>query len=165
MKKIIVLASAVLILIIVSVFVFKGIQKQSTQNLIPTPTVPNTSLKTFKSSSTMDFTIKVPLKYEIEEKAVSVVLSSTEGNILIGQNGTNFDNLQDYLQDLSKKNKFTLTGKVTTVINGMETTVGKINNEKYYFIYAPDRVYSIYTSFKTLYSDLDQIAQSFRYSP
>lgn len=103
MKKIIVLASAVLILIIVSVFVFKGIQKQSTQNLIPTPTVPNTSLKTFKSSSTMDFTIKVPLKYEIEEKAVSVVLSSTEGNILIGQNGTNFDNLQDYLQDLSKK--------------------------------------------------------------
>lgn len=40
-----------------------------------------------------------------------------------------------------------------------------IGDEKNYFIYVSDSVYSFSTSDKSLYDDLDQIAQSFKYIP
>jgi len=165
MRKIVILASVVFILIIAAGLVFKGAKKQTAGDLIPTPTIINTNLKTFKSSSAMDFTIQTPRSYEITEKMGSVIVSSPVGKIYINVNGTNFSDLVNYLNDLEIKNKFTLSNKKDLIIATYPAIAGLVEKDKFYFIYVQGIVYSISTKNVDLYSDLDQIAQSFKYTP
>lgn len=130
-----------------------------------TPTL-NEQAKIFRSSDVMDFEIKVPINYEVSEKMGSVtVLSENNEIILIGRNGTNFDNLEDYIE-LSRNNlKNRVTNQNRLTINGLNTVSGFIEKEKVYFIYTPYFVYILSTKNPNLYSTLDQIAKSFRYTP
>ena len=70
-----------------------------------------------------------------------------------------------YITDLHKKNKVGFTEQQVLSINGLSAIKGYVNDEKIYFIYAQYAVYTLSTREPSLYSDLDQIAQSFRYAP
>ena len=148
------------------------------QTSIPTKTPASTvgpiveELKTFRSSSIMKFSILVPKNFQVEEKFGSVKISTEQGSIEINKNGTNFSDLENYLKDLSKKNQFELVNGESLNIAGLKSLKGDLKsstnpdlNERIYFIYVDYRVYSISTKLISLFDDLDQIAQSFRYIP
>ncbi|KKR11039.1 MAG: hypothetical protein UT39_C0012G0061 [Candidatus Woesebacteria bacterium GW2011_GWA1_39_21] len=85
--------------------------------------------------------------------------------IYININGTNYSDLTDYLNDLEVKNKFTLTNKKDLIVASYPAITGMIEKDKFYYIYVRGIVYSLSTKDVDLYSDLDLIAQSFRYTP
>lgn len=144
---------------------FNAEKTVETAKSTPSPTTFETDLKTFKSSNVMDFTIRHSDSFVVTENAGSAILSSASGTIIIDQNGTNFNDIEEYLEDLSLKNKFDIKNKKSVVINGYKSIVGMISNEKYYFIFASGVVSSISTPNQELFSDLDQIAKSFQYTP
>ncbi|MDP2632622.1 MAG: hypothetical protein Q8P25_02780 [Candidatus Curtissbacteria bacterium] len=125
---------------------------------------PKADLKTVQSS-TIKFSVKIPVYYNVEEKIGSMIISSSNGEIYIDKNGTNFDDLESYVKDLSQKNKFNLVDKKNLVINGLPSISGKVGEEKNYFIYKTNTVYTLSAKSEKLHSTLDQIAQSFRYTP
>lgn len=121
--------------------------------------------KTFQSSSVMKFSIVSPKNYQIIEDLGSVTINIDGGKILIGRNGTNFTNLQDYIENSRNSLKTRILDKKELTIDGLEAILGKVGAEKYYFIYVDGWVYSLSTSSPALFDDLDTIAQSFRYTP
>lgn len=121
--------------------------------------------KTFQSSSVMKFTIELPINYKANEKFGSVTINTDTRQILIGQNGTNFNNLQDYIKNSRNNLDTRLTNRKNLKINGLDATFGFIGEERIYLIYAENTVYSISTKSSSLFDDLDQIAQTFRYTP
>lgn len=129
--------------------------------------IPNNAeqSKTFKSSSVLKFSIELPEGFKAEEKLGSVNIGSPEGQIYIDRNGTNFSNLADYLKDLEEKNRFILLDKKSLQINGLSAIAGQVGKEKSYFIYTENVVYNLTAKTEALFDDLDQIAQSFKYTP
>lgn len=121
--------------------------------------------KRFESKD-LKFSISLPTDFLIEEKFNSIFLKSNDGEITVGRIGTNFDNLNDYLDNLSSLNNFTIENKENLTINNYSAVKAYIKGATYYFIY-PSKwvVYSIFTKSQPLFGDLDQIAQSFRYTP
>jgi len=171
MRKIIILASVVIILVLASGFILKGIKKQSIGNLKPTPTVSATRLKTFKSSGTMKFTVQIPNTYEPDEKLTYVDFKKGGDLVDVIRNGTNFGSLDEYLKNSDSRKNLKISSERILEINGYEAKdrveFNKDNgvSQKVYYIYINNWVYIISTKSETLYSDLDQIAQSFRYTP
>ncbi|OGM12698.1 hypothetical protein A3A76_04255 [Candidatus Woesebacteria bacterium RIFCSPLOWO2_01_FULL_39_23] len=131
----------------------------------PTPISTSQNLKTFKSSEIMDFTIETPRDYQVVEKYGLATLTSSKGKIIISQNATNYDNLSDFLKDNRGTSYTNITNKRYLNINNLESVSGFIGEEKIYFIYVDYTVYLISSKTGALFSDLDQIAQSFRYTP
>lgn len=121
--------------------------------------------KTFHSSNVMKFSISVPASYNVIEKLGAVTISTPNGKIYIDRNGTNFDNLEDYLEDLNQKNKTILSQKLNLKIDDLIVISGIIDKRKIYFIYKNYFVYTLSTDSEALFDDLDQIAQSFNYIP
>ncbi|MEN9407099.1 MAG: hypothetical protein RLZZ455_315 [Candidatus Parcubacteria bacterium] len=116
--------------------------------------------------SQLNFSIDVPSDYVIEEKYSLVILKSNVGEIAISNNGTNFETIDQYLNDLGVKNHFSLTDKEDLVINSYPAAKLIIGKRVDYFIYATEwTVYTLSTDSEALYDDLDQIARSFRYIP
>ena len=117
-------------------------------------------------SKNMHFSVKVPIRYQIEERTTSTVFSDEKGKILVGRTGTNYSTIEQYLDNLSLKNNFKTDGKESIVINSLPTVVLNIDNRRDYFIYGTEwTVYTLSTDSEELYGDLDQVAQSFRYEP
>lgn len=140
------------------------IQKKILPTQSPSPSPPSLELKTFQSK-TMKFSIDLPDEFLAEEKLGSVTISTPEGEIYIDKNGTNFDSLEPYLKDLSLKNRFSLVDRKNLAINELSSISGTTGEEKTYFIYKNNMVYTLNVKIKGLHDDLDQIAQSFRYTP
>lgn len=134
------------------------------------PTSQPTELKTFKSQN-LDFEIQIPQKFTPKDDVLSTELESPLGKITIIRNGTNFDNLQDYIRDFDSRRKLTSFDVKETIINGLDSLSRTVNftqenvQQKSYYIYVENLVYILSTNSKSLYNDLDQIAQSFRYTP
>lgn len=117
-------------------------------------------------SEAMKFSITVPSEFQIEETLPTVTVKSVKGEIHIDRSGTNFETLVEHLDNLSRLNHFVILSKQNIDINTLPAVRGIINEKRHYFIYgAPWTVYSIFTSSPPLFPDLDQIAQSFRYTP
>ncbi len=151
--------------IIVAAGTYYTFQKNSSE---PTPTTAK-SLKTFKSSETMDFTIELPVEYEVEERFGSATINTKNGSIKVGLYGTNYDNLRDHMLNLNELNKYDVIDSNFLEISGHESLVQQIKwlsgILKEYVIYIEGNVYSFSTEQPELYDDLDQIARSFRYTP
>ena len=113
----------------------------------------------------MDFTIQIPEAYLATERMGGAILSEANREISIGRNSTNFERLEEFIKDSEGTSYDRLKEKKNLNINGLESMSGFIDNEKIYFIYSEYNVYLLSTKDKTLYSDLDQIAQSFKYTP
>ena len=149
--------------IVAGVFIFFNFGYLNNQSNISLNESQHT--KTFQSSDVMDFSIIVPADYEVIEKLGSAnIIADGENNILIGRNGTNFNNLDDYIKNSRNNLEPRLLKRESMIINGLETVSGVVNNEKIYFIYAQNVVYTLSTENESLFDDLDQIAQSFRYT-
>lgn len=160
---------AVVILVTVGVFVLINLS-QSTYKSGALNNPQQT--KTFQSSDVMDFYIVIPEEFKVDENFTSVIIvAGSEGKILIGRSGTNFDNLNDYLDDLNTKNRSQVIDSQSSSINEYAAVKQKLVNEDLqdsnritYFIYVDGWVYSLSTSSESLYDDLDQIAKSFKYT-
>lgn len=139
--------------------------------LLPPPAPSATTIaepgktKLFRSSNVMDFSIILPNNLEAIEKFGDVTINTPDGNIYIGRIATNYDNLKDYLKDLERENDSPIQNKQDITINKLSATKGIVNNQDYYFIYSNYSVYTLFTPIKDLQNDLDQIAQSFQYTP
>lgn len=118
------------------------------------------------TSKAMKFSINTPIDFKIEERFFRVTLSKTEGNIYIERSGTNFDNIDDYLNDLDKRNNSVTQNKEKIYINNLSAIRGMADNDRYYFIYVDKWIiFTLFTESNQLFADLDTIAQSFRYTP
>ncbi len=177
MKKdtLIILASGVvLISVILTVFVSKN--RKSTTSSLNAPSsnhqIDNDqqNFKTYKSSS-FDFEINIPPKFTVVEKATYVNFEASEGLIDLIVNRTNLDNLADYIRFFDTKRNLGILSERNLVIDNNESLerveLNRDNgvSQKVYYIYHQRSVYLLSTNATSLYSDLDQIAQSFRYTP
>lgn len=151
----------VIVILLVGAYIFY-INKDNYSDTSPTPS-NSSQTKTFRSE-TMEFEIEVPEGFEVEEKFTTVKLKNTKGEILIARNSTNFDSLEEYLNDSRlQSEKFVVNTYLE--INNLSSVEGFVGEQKVYFLYASNNVYSISTPNKDLYIDLGQVAQSFRYIP
>lgn len=116
-------------------------------------------------SKLMKFKISIPQELTVEEKFGQVTISSLGGKIFINRNGTNFDNLKDYLKDLGIKNKTSSWVLNYSTINNLDGASRLIGNDKNFYIYAKNWVYLFSTGSEPLYPLLDQIVQTFQYIP
>ena len=129
----------------------------------PVAASPNPSPTIFHTSSTMGgFTVEIPPGFTVEEKMAVITIKSREGEVLILQNNTNLNNLQDYIKYSQNNLETRLKNREEKMINGLTTISGQLENERIYFIYAKNVVYLISTKTASLSLILDQIAQSFR---
>jgi len=160
-----------LIIIIVFIFLFSVViylVANANKDYTPeTNSSTNTEEKTkiFRSSTVMKFSITLPATYRVEEKLAKVTISTSGGKIYINQIGTNYDNFEEFLQKVKEENKILLIEEKALTINNLPAVLWEKTDEKLYILYHENTVYTISTKFKSLYSDLDQIAQSFRYNP
>ena len=159
-----------LITIIVFIFLFGIViylAGNTDEAYVPQPNIAINSdyLKTYSSKS-MRFAIHVPLKFQVEEKFFRVTLTSNEGNIYIEKSSTNFENIDDYVNDLDVKNDSVTMDKKKIDINNISSISGFVDGQKYYFIYANSgTIFTLFAESSLLFPALDQIAQSFRYNP
>src|SRR3990170_5410701 len=77
-------------------------------------------------SASLKLSVVVPKKFNIEEKIISMILTSQDGKIIISRNATNFDNLSDYLQDLETKNNIITLEKEESIINNYKARISTI---------------------------------------
>ncbi|KKR51384.1 MAG: hypothetical protein UT84_C0001G0069 [Candidatus Curtissbacteria bacterium GW2011_GWA1_40_16] len=134
-----------------------------------TPSPSNRELKTFQSKI-MKFTIALPDKLSAIDESSRVKIQSSKGEIFVNRNGTQFNDLDTYLSNFDQTTQLDISLDENMIINNnvARKRISKNPNigiEKTYFIYAENYVYKISTSSEDLYIDLDQIAQSFRYTP
>lgn len=127
------------------------------------PTIEQT--KIFQSSNTMKFSIALPVTYSVEEKFGKVTVLTPSGEIYINQIGTNYDNLEDFLQNVKERNKFSIKEERKLIINDLPAMLWEKTDERLYMLYRENTVYTISTKPKSLYDNLDKIAKSFRYTP
>lgn len=124
----------------------------------------NEQIKNYQSKS-LKFSIDVSSEFTIEEKFTSVHFKKDNQIILVTRSGTNFANINDHLKELQKRNNFTIHESQEIIIDNYNVVTGYVEEEKHYFIYIDYFVYHFSTKHEALYDDLDQIVQSFRYTP
>lgn len=125
-------------------------------------------MKTYHSDF-FKITIEYPATYELEERFGTIRLKKREGEIRVGRNGTNYESVDKYLENLSKLNHFVVTEKEEVKFKYEFATRVIIDNQKKDYFFYPDpelwAVYILSASSPELYGDLDKIAESFRYEP
>lgn len=123
------------------------------------------------ASKLLKFSFTIPSGYRVEDKSPVIEINSDKGAVTLSRNGTNFNSIEDYLEDYDSKRNIIIRNKEDLKINNYQWVVRNIEFPKektilksyYYFI--NNSVYIISTDKSELYSVLDQIAQSFRYIP
>lgn len=150
-------------------FLANALKQKISRTQTTTSSPSSQELKTFQSKI-MKFSINTPIKFDSVENLGRATISSPEGKLYIDRNATNFDNLDDYLKDLNNRNKAEiLTEEKKTVSDyqassrSVRFSTGEVQKE--IVIFADGWIYNFFTNEESLYDDLDQIAQSFRYIP
>ena len=117
------------------------------------------------------FSIRVPNEYLIKEASSYIDLYKSNKKINISKNGTNFDNVKDYVKDFDSKRTIIVESEKKLDIKNyywlvrVEYFPNLQIREKVYLIYLDHGVYTFSTQSSDLYNDLDQIVQSFKYLP
>jgi len=148
------------------IFYTNSFQENATLDTANTPS-PTPATTKFQSSSVMKFSIDVQQNFVVQDNNGFITIMSGENQILISKNGTNFNNINDFLETLQNQNRFKLTDPIDLLINDAEAIAGTFGEEKIYYV-MPNGAYRVYilsTKSPQLYSALDQIAKSFRYTP
>jgi len=169
--KIIIPAAALIILVSGVLFVIKPQRKSERINSVDKPTqiVTPIPISGFTTLKVMGFTVQLPRDYGVEGESPYVKFKRGENFIAVVRNGSVFDSLDEDLADYDAKNKIESTSdKKKLEINGYQA-ISRLELrdvlQKAYYIYVGDYVYIFSTKSEKLYSDLDQVAQSFRYTP
>lgn len=157
----------VIIIVVISYFYQLPRKQPQTTNL--STTKPNEA--TTHTSKLLKISINVSKEFKIEDGGVSINLTSNEGKVSIIRNGTQFINLESYLDEFDRKRSLIVVNKKEANLEGIQASSRIIKfpqqnvTQKSYYIYKDYSVYIISTQSEALFDDLDQIAQSFRYSP
>lgn len=127
--------------------------------------------KTFESKL-LKLSIVVPSGFVVKDEGVRLLASNQYGIIIISRNGTQFSSLDDYVKDFDIKHKNQASNENNLLIDGYSSLSRVIkypgsspSGDRIYFVYVDNAVYHFSTSLQSLFTDLDQIAQSFRYAP
>ena len=177
MKKritIISLAVTTFILAVLAISISQNNRLDQVKKSDLTPSIiPTQTFKTFKSSNVMDFTVQIPNYYQAMEKLTYVDFSKDNLRINVSKNNSNYSNLVDYLKWFDGTRKgLQVNNEKNIEIGGYEGilrienfSLGLVNQQKIYYLLVNGVIYTLSTSSPLLYPDLDQIAQSFRYTP
>ncbi len=118
-----------------------------------------------------NFSIVIPKEYTIKEASSYIDLYKSDKKINISKNGTNFNNVKDYLDEFDRKRALIVNSLSEFKIDGYDGIVReevfenlKIK-QKVYYIYLNSSVYTFSTESTDLYTDLEQIVKSFEYLP
>ncbi len=161
----------VIIIGVVAVYQLPRKQSQTTDNSSVT-TKPNET-KTY-TSKLLKISIDIPESYSVEEKFGTITLRRIDDKkeITISRSGTNSGALEGYLAELDYRNNINIIQKEPVYISGVSGIKAVIKHPnstnpdtKTYFFYKNYNIYDVSTNTTDLYSDLDQIARSFRYAP
>lgn len=145
--------------------VFFIIQNSENSHKYNNQTVYTTNYKAY-NSKTLKISFNIPSNFQIKESFNSINIQSSNGKIMITRQGTNYENLENYLENLSELNNFQVTSQEDGKTEYDSLLIIIDNNKKSYLILpTPWTVYSISTSSQELYDELDEIAKSFRYTP
>lgn len=134
-----------------------------------TPTVANT-LEEYISDG-MDLTIQLRKDFDVKDQTTRLLISNESGLIIITREGTQFETLDLYISNLNQLNKLKDISSKDTIINSFPAKmrfVEELENNHVFKsndVLVQSRIYSFTTEDKSLYDDLDQIAQSFKYTP
>lgn len=116
------------------------------------------------TSKFLKVTFTYPSNYTLEDRSSRITLSDPKGQIIIESNGTNYQTIDEYLDDLSQKNKFVISDKEKIDLNGKSAVRGNIGEEIYYFIYSDNwTVITVSTKSRDNFDDLERIVQSFHF--
>jgi len=128
------------------------------------------STKTF-NSETLNVSLQIPNKSSIEELGATIDFKFDNKNSTINlvRSGNEFNDFGEYLQHMDENNQVKVIEEKRLSINGYQVArriikVSENENLLSYEIAAGNAIFSLSTSSPSLYSDLDQIAQSFRYT-
>ncbi len=130
----------------------------------------NTQSKQYYSKL-MKFWMEVPQDFGVDDQGVSLVLSKGDKTIVVDRNGTNYESLDKYMAFFDSTRNLKVIESEKVEIDNKEAFIrieafpNQSITEKSYFIYNNGVVYIFSTQSESLYADLDQIAQSFRYVP
>lgn len=157
----------IILLVVFSVLFYKNVLNNESSKLL---NQSQQNQKTTYSSPSLKLKINIPTRYQVAEAFNRITLSNASGRIIIDSTGTNFKTIDEYLEDLTQKNNLNISSKQKLVIDGKEAieivAKGREQTEKDIMIYATEwTVYTFSTTSEELYPDLDQIAQSFKYTP
>jgi hypothetical protein len=164
----------VLLILLVTLF-----NKDMLDQLIFVPKVENNNASNSQNhvtkyySEQMGIAFYYPDNYELTDRSINILLESEVGQIIIGKVGTNYNSIDEFLDarfrlDNLKKNIISKHIDISG-LDFVEVVLAYPNrpdlNRKEYFLYKNHSVLSLSTNKTDLYSDLDQIARSFRYTP
>lgn len=128
--------------------------------------------KSIYKSIGMKITVNYPKKFQLDDQSVQLILSDNGKHIIISREGTQFTSLNDYLNNVEEKNNVTSISREELKIDNYiaikrfsKIDTNDNNSTKSYHVLIESRIYSLSTISPELYSDLDQIAQSFKYTP
>lgn len=165
--------SAILIIIAIIYFIYTFIYLPTytlNQSRVWPPDVSEQT-KTYQSKK-LKISIQISTVWTVSEKISFIDLNSDKGKINISRIATNFDNANSYLKDFDSRRTIQISQSEENKISGYDSVnrieifnTGPIKQQKVYYIYINNWVYSLSTSQESLYNDLDKIAQSFRYLP
>lgn len=130
-----------------------------------------TSEATTFESKYLKFRINLASKFHATDETSRIIVTSPLGEIYVNRDGTQFNDLEGYINDFDNSTTLNFQEDERSVINGYNARARIIeennleNREKIYFIYIDNYIYMISTKEEVLFDDLDQIAKSFRYTP
>ncbi len=164
LKILLIVFASLLVVFLIAIYFSKypvGLDNQSHKS--NNPKLSNT--KVYKSEN-LKIIISVPAKFQIDDRFFRITLTSLEGNIYIEKSGTNFENVDEYLDNLDVENSSVTLSRERISINNMPAIRGIVNGKRYYYIYTEKwTIFTIFADSSALFDDLDQIAPSFIYIP
>lgn len=177
MKKVLVTISSLTTLIFIGYFFYNVYQNNFSKSKKIVVNQTNKSGNTVQkggkfSSYSMNFSVEVPSELTVSENLQHVEFRKDKDFIGLDRiDASNFNTLDKYLEDSDIKNKLKATPSLykKLEINGnpavIRTEVRGGVIVRICYIFVDGWVYGFSTSSESLYSDLDQIAQSFKYTP
>lgn len=121
-------------------------------------------------SEYLKFTLNLPIAYQVADETSRITLNSKKGKLTIVRNGTQFNSINEYLNDFDLKRNLEIIKDQNLKINGYDSRSRELLfsdqniKQKSIYIYVDSWVYVLSTSSEELYDELDQIAKSFKYT-
>lgn len=167
-NKALLFAGMLLIIAIASFLLQKGYNSIGNFDQAKSVDQPSNKYAKYKA---LGFSIYIPPSFTVKDEGVGIELISQKGSINIIKNNTSFENLNDYILDFDNKRLVTSKSNIREIVvdnyKGLSRVVTFNNGQiqKSYYVYVDYQVFIFSTSSKELYDELDQIAQSFQYTP
>lgn len=142
-------------------------KSQIVQNISPTTQVESNSYH----SEILKITIEIPNGVSVKEENVlrELILEKNGSRIKVHRFSTNrsYDSIKIFLDEVyNSGNQPMQVVRKSTKIDGKDCEISILKKYKKYYCYLDSNSFlSFYTESSELYSDLDQIARSFRYEP